>query len=234
MKVGDILKEEIQDSPALHYPCKIKVNKNFIYPLQQKLENSIFFENCNTFINCFQSNKKIIRSYRSYSQRKATNNIPTSKLFLKKNSDNYDKKKQKIILFNKNFPLIKDSETKVQKRLSLDNRNSNPMLTERSILKNKINKIKNINYENNIASFSISNKKRENIQNIKERKSINQIKGENIFNVDLKLKNKKSNNNRCLTQNIFEYRIKNKMKVINHIINKLNTPIFIVNKLEMN
>ena len=85
----------------------------------------------------------------------------------------------------------------------------------------------------NIISNSLPDKKRKIIPSIKEQKPINQIRIENIFNTVLGNKNKKINK-RYLTQNIFEYRIKNKLKAMDNIINKLNTPIFIINKSEMN
>ena len=75
-------------------------------------------------------------------------------------------------------------------------------------------------------TFSLSNKKREIIPSLKEKKVNNQIKMDNLFNTNSKKKANSLNKNR----NIFEIRIKNKMQIMNHIINKLNTPIFIYNK----
>ena len=60
MKVGEIVKEDIEDTPGLQYPFKVIKNKNYIYAVKQKLEDSIFLENCNTFLNCFHINKKKI------------------------------------------------------------------------------------------------------------------------------------------------------------------------------
>ena len=268
MKVGEILKEEIQDKPGLQCPYKIKVNKKYKYPFKQKMENSIFIESCNTFLNSFQNRNKIVQRQRSFSQRKTITSLPSTKCFLKLNSVNYPKKPE-LNLFNDNFPLINDSKHKIKRKLSLDIRNIknskhkikrklsldnnereheykterklssdknnfSPILNPNSIFKNKINKIKHFNRKmDNIISNSLPDKKRKIIPSIKEQKPIIQIRIENIFNTVLGNKNKKINK-RYLTQNIFEYRIKNKLKAMDNIINKLNTPIFIINKSEMN
>ena len=93
-----------------------------------------------------------------------------------------------------------------------------------------MNKLKTEYNNNKRGTFSFSIKKREHKCNFIEGKPINQIKIENIFNINAK--NIYNINNKH--QNMFEYRIKNRIKSFNHIINKLNTPIFIYNKTEVN
>ena len=226
MKVGDILKREIHDTPGLQYPCKIKINKNFIYPEQQKLENAIFIENCNTFLNDFQFNKLIIQRQRSYSQKKGSNQSSIKKLFIKKNSQNFSKNTitQKILDI---LPSLGENSPKTERQI-LDN-NTLSLFNENAAIKNKIKSQKNFKYNNKINN-SVSNAKREIIPNFKETKGCNQIKIDNYFNTN----RKKANSIKIKTRNIFEIRIKNKMKVMDNIINKLNTPIFIYNKTEVN
>ena len=235
MKVGEILKEEIQDTPGLQYPYKIKINKNYIYPYRQKLENSIFLENCNNFLNDIHKNKKSLLKHRSYSHKKNLKlQAPNIKLFLKKNSQNYSKN-PKMNLFNENLPLLVEPVAKTERKLSVSNAKLyTPSINRNSLFKNKLNKLKNLNIEiNNNSNYSLSNRKKNIIRNIKESQSNNHIRGENLFKTHLK--NKKKNNNDILyTQNIFQYRLKKKMKTMNNIINKLNTPIFIYNKTETN
>ena len=236
MKVGDILKEEIQDIPGLQYPCKIKINKNYIYPVPQKLENEIFLENCKTFLNTFHNikSKSFTRKHRSYSQKKGVkfNQAMTTKYFFKKNSENYSSKA--IPKLQENLPIIDNSSSKAEKNIKSNSRKNNYLLlNECSLLKNKIKKMNKLKTEyksNKRGAFSFSIKKREHKCNLIEGKPINQIRIENIFNINAKnIYNINSKN-----QNIFEYRIKNRIKSFNHIINKLNTPIFIYNKTEVN
>ena len=138
MKVGEILKEEIQDAPGLQYPCKIKINKNYIYPYQQKIEDSIFLENCNHFLHDIHKNEKPLRKHRSYSQKKTLKlQTPNLKLFLKKNSQNYSKN-PKMNIFTENLPLIGEPVVKTERKLSVSNTNVNsPLIKENSLLKIK-------------------------------------------------------------------------------------------------
>lgn len=237
MKVGDILKDEIQDVPGLHYPCKIKINKNYIYPVPQKLENEIFLENCKTFLNTFHNSKSksMTRKNRSYSQKKGIklNQTTTRKSFFKKNSDNYSTKAINKLL--ENLPIIDNSTPKKTKNVKSNSRKTNHhfLLNECSLLKNKIKKMNNLKSEynkNKGATFSFSSRKREHKSNFTEGKPINQIRIENLFNANVKNSNNINNKN----HNILGYRIKNRIESFNHIINKLNTPIFIYNKTEVN
>ena len=224
MKVGDILKEEVNNTPGLQYPCKIKINKNFIYPGQQKLENTIFLENCNTFLNNCRINKSNTTRHRSYSQKKTLKSTQSSvkKLFLKKNSENYSKNAI-TKLFDSLPSLLVDSSPKTERNAIINNKK--PSLFNESLVK----KNNNLNLKSEYT-FSLSNKKREIIPSLKEKKVNNQIKMDNLFNTNSKKKANSLNKNR----NIFEIRINNKMQIMNHIINKLNTPIFIYNKTEIN
>ena len=237
MKVGDILKTEIKDVPGLHYPCKIKIYENYNYPKQKKLENTIFLENCNSFLHNIHTNK----TYKSYSQKKNLNdntsksskNQPSiKKFFMKKNSQNFSKVSIPNILLD-NLPIIGDSTPKINsKRLCLSNVKPVPApFNERSLFKKKIQKIKSLNAENiNMTSYTLSSKKRCKASSFHDSKSINQIRIENLFNAVLK--NKK--NKKPLIQNSLEYRIQSKFVVLNNIIDKLNTPIFIYNKTDIN
>ena len=232
MKVGDILKEEIQDAPGLQYPYKIKINNRYQYPITLKLEDSIFIKNCDAFLNGFQNNKTIVRRHRSCTQKETLKQSVTPKLFLKKNTQNYSKN-TKLNLFNDNLPIIKVSEQRAERKLSFSGKIMEPALSKSFNFKNKLNKMKNLDIDNNIESFSKSYKKKEIFLNIKGKKSSNQLRVVNLFNTDLKTKTNK-NSKRYVAQNVFEKRVKHKIKVMNSIINKLNTPIFIFNKTEMN
>ena len=227
MKVGDILKREIHDTPGLQYPLKIKLNQNFIYPEQQKLENAIFLENCNTFLNDFHNNQSIIKRQRSYSQTKKSNQTSIKKLFIKKNSQNYSKNTitQKLLDI---LPSIGDISPKTERQILSNNNNVTPSLfNESSAIKNKIKNCKKAK-NNHKTNYSLSNTR---IPKIKETKGGNQKRVDNFFNTNRK---NKANSINIKTRNIFEIRIKNKMKMMNNIINKLNTPIFIYNKTEVN
>ena len=235
MKVGQILKEEIQDAPGLQYPCKIKINKNYIYPYQQKLEDSIFLENCNHFLHDIHKNEKPLRKHRSYSQKKTLKlQTPNLKLFLKKNSQNYSKN-PKMNIFSENLPLIGEPVVKTERKLSVSNTNVNsPLIKENSLLKIKLKKLNNLNIQiNNNTNYSLSNRKKDIIPNIKEIQASGQVRVENLFKTNLKNK-KKKHDDILYTQNIFQKRIKNRMKIMNNIIHKLNKPIFIYNKTETN
>ena len=232
MKVGDILKKEIHNTPGLQYPYKIEINKNFIYPEQQKLENEIFIENCNTFLNDFHINKQIIMRHRSYSQKKKSNQSSIKKFFIKKNTQNFSKNTitQKLLDI---LPSLGDNSPKTERQILSNNNNSNhinPTLFNESLaIKNKIKNLKKV--KNNKTNYSVSNTKKEIIPNIKEAKVCNQIRVDNFFNTQRK---NKANSINKKTRNIFEIRIKNKMKIMNKIINKLDTPIFLYNKTEVN
>ena len=228
MKVGDILKREIHNTPGLQYPLKIEINQNFIYPEQQKLENAIFLENCNTFLNDFHNNQSIIKRQRSYSQTKRSNQSSIKKLFIKKNSQNFSKNTitQKLLDI---LPSLGDNSPKTERQiLSNNNNNINPSLFNESLaIKNKIKNLKNVK-NNHKTNYSLSNTR---IPKIKETKGCHHIRVDNFFNTNRK---NKANSINIKTRNIFEIRIKNKMKMMNNIINKLNTPIFIYNKTEVN
>ena len=77
---------------------------------------------------------------------------------------------------------------------------------------------------------SFSTKKKCTISSYKDSKSINQIRIENLFNSVLKNKN----NKKPLIGNSLEYIIQNKIVIMNNIIDKLNKPIFILNKTNVN
>ena len=226
MKVGEILKGEIRDVPGLHYPCKIKINENYNYPKRQKMENTIFIENCNTFLHD-------IKTIRSYSQKKNiskinnNNQISVKKLFLKKNSENFAKFSVPNVLLE-NLPIIGDSTPKVK------NNNAFKNIDESSLFKRKINKMKTLNVEKDSSSHhyhrSFSSRKRCTTSNYQDSKCINQIRIENLFNSILK--NKK--NKKPLIQNSLEYILQNKIVVMNNMIDKLNKPIFICNKTNIN
>ena len=138
-------------------------------------------------------------------------------------------------IFNEDLPFIGEPIAKTERKLSVSNKKENTtLINENSLLKNKLNKIKNLNIEiNNNTNYSLSNRKKEIFQNIEEIQISNQVIAENHFKTHLKIKKKKHNDIQY-TQNIFQYRIKNRMKAMNNIINKLNTPIFIYNKTETN
>ncbi len=225
MKVGDILKGEVRGVPGLHYPCKIKIYEKYNYPKQQKMENTLFIENCNTFLHN-------IKTIRSHSQKKDINKINNKqmsikKFFLKKNSENF----AKVSLpteFSEPLPVIGDSTPKNKNLTAFRN------IDDSTLLKRKINKMKTLNMEKkekkSFRHRSFSTKKRCTISSYKDSKSINQIRIENLFNSVLK--NKK--NKKPLIENSLEYILQNKMVIMNNIIDKLNKPIFILNKTNVN
>ena len=228
MKVGEILKGEIRGIPGLHYPCKIKIYENYNYPKRQKMENTIFIENCNTFLHD-------IKTIRSYSQKKNIskinnnnkNQISVKKFFMKKNSENFAKFSVPNVLLE-NLPVIGDSTPKVK------NKTAFKKIDEGSLFKRKINKMKTLNIEKDSFSNhryrSFSSRKRCTTSNYQDSKCINQIRVENLFNSVLK--NKK--NKKPLMQNSLEYILQNKIVVMNNMIGKLNKPIFICNKTNIN
>lgn len=234
MKVGDILKSEINGIPGLQYPYKIIINEKCKYPYLQKLENALFLEKCNAFLNEFPSNK-LLNKNRSFSQKKVinknNNTIFSKKLFLKKNTYNYEKtSKQPIIM--ENLPLVSESLTpKSNIKSKSMNKKSQIILGGDLLIKNKIKNFKK-GKKNRSLTFYRKNQKKTINSNCQE---INHLVVDNFFNSNI-IKNSKNNiiNKTQKRHNIFEYRIKNKIKTINNIIEKLNTPIFIYNKTETN
>ena len=240
MKVGDILKSEIKDTPGLKLPYKIIINEKCKYTFFQKLENAIYLENCNNFVNNFTSNKSL-RQHRSFSQKKClkmSNQPITQRYSFKKNSDNFGRA-SKPNIFTENLPLI-DKINKENKKLKLSNsKEFDTIFNDCSKIRKKIKKLKIDT--NNIKSLTFYNHKKENVftHDSKERKNSNHIKNENIFNYIVKTKNNKKKSSKIINQkqslqNLFEYKMHQKMKKLNNIIYKLNTPIFIYNKTEMN
>ena len=225
MKVGDILKKEIKGIPSLQYPYKIIINYNCKYPYLQKLDNFIFLENCNTFMNEFPRNK-LYNKHRNLSQKKVLNKNSSSKNFcLKTDSDNLEKYSINHIL-NNNLPLLRESKPRNNIKISQE------LFNECTLIRNKIKRLKS---------------EVKNLKNIRE-KSINsyftkkQSKAEK-FIINSNFKNN-SNNKMNKTQkkklklkkiqDLFEYRIHIKFKNMNNIIDKLNTPLFIYNRTETN
>ena len=230
MKVGDILKKEIKGIPGLQYPYKIIINDNCKYPYLQKLENFLFLENCNTFINEFPSNK-LLNKHRSLSQKKVLNkNISSKNFCLKTNSDNLEKSSINQIL-NDNLPLLRESTPRNNIKISHE------LFNDCALIRNKIKKLKkeekyfkNITFlreKSNNSYFTKKQSKAEKFIINSNLKNNSNNKMNKTQKIKKKLKLKK-------IQNIFEYRIHQKFKNMNNIIDKLNTPIFIYNKTETN
>jgi hypothetical protein len=242
MKVGDILKKDVQNSRGLKLPYKIIINENCRYPTKQIIENEIYLENCNIFLNDFH-NKKTIFPHTSHSynkkpinkfkiiESKINNNKPNKKLLLRKNTVNIPKRAS----IHKNFPILRLSTPK--KKRNKDNSNSTQkikklLLNENSMFKNKLNKLKLLQTENNkITSNTTIPKKSGKTPTYKFKKVLNSVKIENFFNNRIK-KIHIINTNK--NPSLLGFRLENKMKKMNHIIYKLNKPIFINIKNEMN
>ena len=225
MKVGYFLKEEIKDIPGLKYTYKIIISDDDIHTGQKKLENKIFFENCNTFLNNIHSGNSldIKNRKRSHSQKQNLKFSKSSnkKLFLKLNNS----KNLISNILNEKLPNLKTSTPKKKKIKTYSNKNIlSPIIKENDLIKNKLDNYKK--EENRIKSFTIIPNKNRNISNLKFRENYlsKTMRTENIFN-------KKSKKKEI---NILGFRIQNKFKTINRIINKLNTPIFLYNKIEIN
>lgn len=241
MKVGDILKKEVKNSRGLKLPYKIIINEKCKYPKIQIIENEIYLENCNIFLNDFHI-KKTIYPHISHSYKrpindfkliesKINNNKPNKKLFLRKNTVNVSKSAS----IRKNFPILRLSTPKRLK--NNDNSNSSQkiktlLLNENSIFKNKLNKLKILHAENNkIASNTTIPKKTGKTPTYKLKKVLNSVRIENLFNNTTKKKNIINTNK---NPSLLGFRLENKMKKVNHIIYKLNKPIFINTKNALN
>ena len=243
MKVGDILKKDVKFTRGLKLPYKIIINENCRYPTKQIIENEIYLENCNIFLNELHT-KKTISTHNSHSynkkplndfkiiQSKINNNKPNKKLLLRKNTVNVPKSAS----LHKNFPILRLSTPK--KKRNKDNSNSTQkikklLLNENSMFKNKLNKLKILQTEDNkITSNTTIPKKLGKTPTYKIKKVLNSVRFDNLFNKTIKKKKIIINTNK--NPSLLGFRLENKMKKMNHIIYKLNKPIFINIKNEMN
>ncbi len=208
MRVGDLLKTDIEGVPGLQYPYKIIINEKCKYPYFQRIENEIFLENCIAFVNEFPSNKQF-NKHRSFSQKKRLikiNNIQnntyyTKKFFLKKHSDNFEKKSLiKNTLIDKNLPILRESSTpKTNIKINWNIKKNDPILLNDCLLiKNKIKRLKS--ETKNLKSLTFYGKNRKTVNNFHQN---SQYKMEKYFN-----SNKNNNTIMNKTQkrkNIFEY-----------------------------
>ena len=237
MKVGEILKSEIKDIPSLKYPYKVLINEQFSYPENKKYENAILFNNCNSLLSSFPS-KKSLKKHRSHSQKKNlifNNKMLTKEFYLKTNSDKFGKT-SKPSIFEENLPVIKNKTPKANIKIYASSSKFDPIFYNDCLLiRNKIKKLKN--NTNNIKYMTFYKPKKEKENNnplFKERTQtqINQSKQKNnIFNYILRNKNNKINQKQY-TQTVFESKINKRIKKLNQIINRLNTPLFAYNKTE--
>ena len=121
------------------------------------------------------------------------------------------------------FPIIKSKKKLAStfKKMSLSLFNENSTFEK----KIKIKKYKTSNKElNNKTSYIYSEKKKGSINTYKLRKNHNILNIENFLNY----KNKKNKNQKILFMpNLLQIRLQRKIENINHIIDKLNSPIFI-------
>jgi hypothetical protein len=254
MKVGDILKKEVKDTPGLQYPYKIIINEKCKYPKEQIIENEIYIENCNLFLNELY-NKRSINKHNSYSQKRNINsysfkifetkkNNSIKKLLLRKNTVNLNNNTsmqkdilplignstpKKVLKFNSNSNSNSNSNNNSQKKITHSLFNN-----EKSFLKNKIKKLKTLNNDKDPftnTSSSLFTKKAGMTPTYKSRKMKKNTLFENLFNYRHKNKSiKKNSKKHTLLSSRLQYKINN----INHIIDKLNRPIFINIKTEMN
>ena len=153
-----------------------------------------------------------------------------------------------------NLPFLGNSSSKTKRKIYIGSNKKLPNIFEENILiKNKIKY--NINYSINnskkdnklIKSSVFYDRKKEKEHNnnytiqtqISQEKKINHIN--NYFDSKIN-KNKSNNSNKNINnkrtktkmQTIFEYRIQKRIKNMNNIIDKLNTPIFMYNKNDIN
>ncbi len=255
MKVGYILKREIKNIPGLQSPYKIIVNDNYRYHSRQKLENVVLLEYCKTFLNDLPGTKSL-RKHKSFFQKKKIKNNS----LLNKNYSHFSKKSQNCeknlisSIDSDNLPFLGNSSSKTKRKIYIGSNKKLPNIFEENILiKNKIKY--NINYSINnskkdnklIKSSVFYDRKKEKEHNnnytiqtqISQEKKINHIN--NYFNSKIN-KNKSNNSNKNINnkrtktkmQTIFEYRIQKRIKNMNNIIDKLNTPIFMYNKNDIN
>ena len=205
MKVGDILKEEIKDIPGLQYPFKVIINSNFRYSENEKIENTLFIEKCNAFMNYMETSQKNKSLHKSKSLSKTVftkhpfkNGLFTDKLSpLRKNSDK--------------LPIIKN-------QISLD-------------IKRVLSKLSFVNSDKNVNKQSDNNVSRScnDVSNLSvykrgftpyfRTKKTKKKKVDDPFMVDL--------NENILLKRRFKLSYERKFKIIDRIIDKLNKPLFI-------
>ena len=136
---------------------------------------------------------------------------------------------------HKNFPILRLSTPKKIKNKEISNSSrkiKNLLLNENSMFKNKLNKLKLLQTENNkITSNTTIPKKSGKTPTYKFKKVLNSVKIENFFNYRIKKKHIINTNK---NPSLLGFRLENKMKKMNHIIYKLNKPIFVNTKNVMN
>ena len=248
MKVGDILKGDVKNIKGLKYPFKIIISEKCKYPKEKIIENEIYLGNCNTFLNDFHYNKDEQRQrQRSFSYKRNmpdlighedNNKIPISfykKLFLQTNINKLENSLNK----NDNLPLLVETMSTPKKKPKIKlitsyKKISSSLINENSLIKNKIKikTLKSINNEsNNQTNLTVSGRKKGMTPIYKSRKFNVSLKVDNLLNS----KNKKYIKQKIpMLPNILESRLQKKIKNINHIIDKLNTPIFINSKIDIN
>jgi hypothetical protein len=204
MKVGDILKEEIKDIPGLQYPFKVIINSNFRYSENEKIENTLFIEKCNAFINFMEASQK----FKSFHKSKSLSKTVFTKHPFKKG-----------LFIDKLSPLRKNSDKLpiIKNQISLD-------------LKRVLSKLNFNNSDKNFNKKSDNNVSRscKDINNLSVykrgltpyfRTTKTKKKVSDPFMVDL--------NENILMKRRFKLSYDRKFKIINRIIDKLNKPIFI-------
>ena len=205
MKVGDILKEEIKDIPGLQYPLRVIINRNFRYSENEKIENTLFIEKCNAFLNYMEASQKCKSFHKSkslsktvYTKHSFKNGLFKNKLSpLRKNSDNLPIIKNQISLDLKS----------VLSKLNFDNSEKNVNK------KSDINVNKSCNDINNLSVY-----KRGLTPHFRIKKTNKKVV-DDPFMVDL--------NENILMKKKFKLSYERKFKIINRIIDKLNKPLFI-------
>ena len=235
-KVGEILKSEIKDIPSLKSPYKILVSEQFSYPQNKKYENAILIHNCKSLLSSFPS-KKSLKKHRSYSQKKHllyNDEMLIKKIFIKNNTDNFANS-SKSPIFEDNLPFIKNKTPRTNIKISPSFSKFGPILDNDCLLiRNKIKKLK-IETKNikNLTFYKY--KKEKDINSLfKERTQtqINHNKRDNLFNYNSRNKNNKINQKKFI-QTVFEYKMNKRIKKLNQIINRLDTPIFTYHKTEI-
>jgi hypothetical protein len=204
-KVGDILKEEIKDIPGLQYPFRVIINRNFRYSENEKIENTLFIEQCNAFLNYMEASQKFNFFHKSKSLSKTVftkhpfkNGLFTEKLSpLRKNSDK--------------LPIIKNQISLDLKRVlsQLNNDNSDKNVNKKS----DNNVSRSCNDINNLSVY------KRGLTPCFRTKKAKEKKVSDPFMVNL--------NDNVLMKKRFKLSYDRKFKIINRIIDKLNKPIFI-------
>ena len=203
MKVGDILKEEIKDIPGLQYPFKVIINSNFRYSENEKIENTLFIEKCNAFMNFMEASQK----FKSFHKSKSLSKTVFTKHPFKKG-----------LFIDKLSPLRKNSDKLpiIKNQISLD-------------LKRVLSKLNFNNSDKNFNKKSDNNVSRscKDINNLSVykrgltpyfRTTKTKKKVSDPFMVDL--------NENILMKRRFKLSYERKFKIINRIIDKLNKPIY--------